>query len=111
MVPRILNVQWSSGTRKKGFDGPALCYTACRRARDLCTDLRARLRAELDKFINQRTTIKGKESKVLSRPKHIQRLTYVGLEATLRQAPTSGRIERLEISGRGIFERIRAVRG
>ena len=97
--------------RKEGFDSPALCYTACHMARELCLDLRRRVRAELDKFINQRTTIKRKESKGLSRPKQIKCMTYVGLEDTLRQVPTSDRIERLEISRREIFERIRAARG
>lgn len=80
-------------------------------ARELDIDLRARLRAELDRFINQRSTIKRRESKGLSRPKHIKCMIYVGLEDTLRQAPTSYRIGRLEISRREIFERIRAVHG
>lgn len=77
-------------------------------ARELCIHFRVRRRAELDKYINQRTTVKREKPKGLSRPKHIKCMIYVG---TLRQAPTGYRIERLEISGREIFERIGAVHG
>lgn len=80
-------------------------------ARELCLDLRARLRAELDKFINQRTAINRRESKGPRRTEHIKCVIYVGLEDTLRQVPTSYRIERLEISRKEIFEIIRAVHG
>lgn len=64
VVLGILKCCGHPGTRNKGHDDPALLGIVCHATRELCSDPRARLMAELHKFINQRTAINRKKKKI-----------------------------------------------